>query len=134
MGDKVTEPVIAGFMILMGVGIGAVWTLDITRRSPEVDWSAGLFRARTASDGTPLLPHWIAEYGTAAALVTGAIGLVTEQGWGTFLALAALGALVYTSVNSLGWTLARPERRAYAAPMLLGAAGGVLSIAALLVR
>lgn len=48
------------------------------------------------------------------------------------LGLAALGALTYTGTNSLAWALARPERRAYAVPMRVGAVGGLAAAAALI--
>jgi hypothetical protein len=60
------------------------------------------------------------------------VGLVVRAGWARSLALVALGAPVYTSVNSLGWALARSERYGYAVPMLAGAIGGLLAIAYLL--
>jgi hypothetical protein len=126
------DTLVAIFGLVMAAGIAGIWTMDILR-SPEIDRSAGLLRARDPSNGTLFVPHWIAEYGTAAALLVGGIGLLLAADWAPMLALVALGALVYTSTNSLGWALARSERRPYAVPMLVGAVGGVLSIAALLV-
>jgi hypothetical protein len=133
-GDGVMELAVAVFMVAMAVGIAGTWTVDIARRSPDVDWAGGVLRARTAADGVPLLPHWVAEYGTAIALAVGAAGLLAGASWAAPVAFAALGALLYTSTNSLGWAIARRERRPYALPMLLGAAGGLLAIAALLAR
>ena len=83
--------------------------------------SGGFFHARDGDDGPLLWLHWLAEYATAVALVVGAIGLLTDSAWGRALAGLALGALLYTSVNSLGWALARRERRPYAVPMIGGA-------------
>ncbi len=110
---------VAILMIIMGTGIGAVWTRDITT-GEKVDLSNGFFRAREDGDGSLFWPHWIAEYGTAAALVAGALGLLAATKWGPPLAAIALGALFYTSVNSLGWAFARPDRSAYTIPMIAG--------------
>lgn len=122
---------VGGFIVVMGVSIALTWARDM-RSSPEVDRSAGLLRARDRRDGSLFLPHWIAEYATSLGLVVGGIGLIADVGWAEKISLVALGALTYTSVNSLGWTLALRSRRPYAIPMLVGAIGGVLSIVVLL--
>jgi hypothetical protein len=122
---------VGGFMVVMGLAIALTWARDI-RSSPEIDRSAGLVRARDRRDGSLFLPHWIAEYATAIGLVVGGLGLILDRGWGKDLSLIALGGLTYTSVNSLGWTLALPSRRPYAIPMLVGAVGGVVSVVVLL--
>jgi hypothetical protein len=118
------------FALVMGVAIAATWTLDLVRG--RVDLSAGAFRAREEGSGSLLWPHWLAEYGTATALVAGGAGLLADLGWGEPVALLGLGACVYTSVNSLGWAFAERARRPYMIPMLVGAAGGFASAAALL--
>ena len=118
-------------MVVMGLAIALTWARDM-RSSPEVDRSAGLLRARDRRDGSLFLPHWIVEYATSLGLVAGGIGLIADAGWAEEVSLVALGALTYTSVNSLGWTLALRSRRPYAIPMLVGAIGGVLSIVVLL--
>ena len=46
----------------------------------------------------------------------------------------ATGALLYTSVNSLAWSLAERDRRAYASPMLTGVAVGLFMAVHLLTR
>ncbi len=125
--------VVVVFMLVMGIGIAALWTLDIAR-SPEVDRSRGLLRARDRSTHSLLLPHWLAEYATACLLIAGAISLAvssTSNAAAWFVPLG-LGALGYTSLNSLGWTLADRSRRGYAAPMLVGLGGAVVSIGLLL--
>ena len=121
---------IAVFMLLMGLAIAGIWTRDIVS-AEQLDTSAGRWRARDPQAGTLMLPHWIAEYGTSAALVVGAIGLLIDAGWGRWLAFVALGALIYTSINSLGWALAEPARRSYAIPMAIGAIGGMAATVAL---
>jgi hypothetical protein len=44
----------------------------------------------------------------------------------------ALGALGYTSLNSLSWVLADPTRAAYGIPMAVGLAGALIGILLLL--
>lgn len=112
--------VVSGLMMLMGLAIAAVWTRDIVA-GDKIDLSAGLWQARDgAGDGTLLWPHWIAEYATAGLLIAGGIGLLANTGWARPIAGVGLGALFYTSVNSLGWALAQRDRYAYAAPMVAG--------------
>lgn len=121
--------VVSIFMIVMGLGMAAIWTMEIVR-SHEVDRSHGLMRARDRSTGSLLLPHWLAEYGTATLLIVGGLGLLLglAPGSWTWLVATGLGALAYSSLNSLGWALSDPARSAYAAPMLLGLVGAVLSL------
>lgn len=121
---------IAVFMIVMGVGIASIWTIDIVR-GVHIDLSRGLLRARDR-DGSLLLPHWLAEYGTAAALLGGSAGLLGSAGWSVPLAAAALGASLYTSTNSLAWALADSSRRAYALPMTVGVAGSLTCLVVLM--
>lgn len=123
--------IVAGFMAVMGLAIAGIWTRDIISAG-QLDISTGRLRAREPGSGSFLLPHWIAEYATAGALVAGAIGLFVEASWGSSLAFVSLGALVYTSINALGWALAQRSRIPYAAPMALGAVGGLVAIIALL--
>ena len=118
---------VAVFMLLMGAGIAGLWTIDILR-SPEVDRSSGLLRARDRSTGSLLVPHWLAEYGTALALALGALGVLANHGSAAWLVPLALGALAYTSLNSLGWVLADRSRTTYAIPMVVGLAGALVAI------
>ena len=111
------DTVVAVLMILMGAGIAGVWTMDIVK-GDKVDLGNGVFRAR---DGDSLFwPHWVAEYTTALLLLVGGVGVLADTSWARPLAGFALGALFYTSVNSLGWVLADRERSAYGAPMVAG--------------
>lgn len=120
-------------MIVIGLAMAAIWTRDILGRE-HVDLSAGVFRARDAGTGALFWPHWLAEYGTAMVLVVGGIGLLVDAPWSTVVAAVATGALLYTSMNSLGWALARRERVPYAFPMVAGLAVGIVSTVFLLVR
>jgi hypothetical protein len=116
----------------MGLGMAAVWTRDIVVGA-RFDRADGRFRAREPGSGTLLLPHWIAEYATAGALVAGGVGLLADRTWGRAVALLSVGALLYTSVDSLGWALATDDRRPYAIPMTVGAVGGTVVAVLLLV-
>lgn len=123
--------VIAVLMILMGLGIAGVWTRDILVGT-RVDVSNGVFVARDPDSGSLLWPHWLAEYATAVTLVLAAVGLLTNMPWSPTLAAIASGALLYTSINSLGWAFAEADRRAYTGPMILGVVVGLLTCAYLL--
>lgn len=114
-------------MIAIGLAMAAVWTRDILS-SPEIDRAAGLFWAREQGTDALFWLHWLAEYGTAAALVTAGIALLAEAGWARVLAFVALGSLLYTSVSSLGWALGRPERLPYAVPMVAGLLAALVSL------
>lgn len=121
------------FMLVMGAGIAGIWTIDIVG-SPEVDRTRGILRARDRSSGSLLVPHWLAEYATALLLLAGGIGLVSaipNGAWSWFVPVA-LGALAYTSLNSLGWVLADRSRAAYGVPMAIGLAGSIASIGLLI--
>lgn len=106
-------------MIVMGLGIGGIWTRDIIAGTYG-DVGEGVFTARDPDSGSLFWPHWIAEYSTAILLLVAGVGLLADTSWSTTLAAIGAGALFYTSTNSLGWSLATPDRRPYAAPMVLG--------------
>jgi hypothetical protein len=131
--EGLAETVVAIFMIVMGLAMIAIWTIDIVR-SPEVDRSRGLLRSRDRSTGSLLVPHWLAEYGTATLLLIGGAGLLLglAPGSWTWLVATGLGALAYSSLNSLGWTLADRARFAYAAPMLIGLVGSIVALGLLI--
>ncbi|MEA2000654.1 MAG: hypothetical protein U9N84_02010 [Actinomycetota bacterium] len=108
-------------MIVMGIGIAGVWTRDIVAGT-YADVREGILTARDPDSGGLFWPHWVAEYSTAVILVISAVGLLADTTWSTTLAAIGAGALFYTSTNSLGWSLARPDRRPYAVPMIIGVA------------
>jgi len=126
------EFIVGLFMIIMGIGIAGMWTIDILR-NPEIDRSHGFVRARDRS-GSVMLPHWVAEYATAMLCLTGGSALVlgwTAVPW-SWLVPIALGALGYTSLNSLSWVLADRSRLTYGLPMLVGLVGALIAIVPLL--
>ena len=125
------DVLVALFAGVMGAAMAGVWTRDILAAT-GFDAPDGLLRARETETGDLMIWHWLAEYGTSVTLVGGSILLLAGAALAEPVALLGLGALVYTSTNSLGWALARPERRSYAIPMLIGVIGGLLSAVVLL--
>lgn len=126
------QSIVGVFMIVMGIGIAGIWTIDI-HRNPEIDRSRGVVRARDRT-GSVMLPHWIAEYATALLCFVAGLGLVlgwTSTPW-SWLVPIALGALAYTSLNSLSWVLAERSRLAYGVPMAIGLAVALIAILLLL--
>ena len=54
------------------------------------------------SEPVRTLFHLVAEFLTAAALVTGGCGLLTDSTWGLQVFLVSMGMLLYTVINSPG--------------------------------
>jgi hypothetical protein len=125
------EIVVALFAGVIGAAMAGIWTRDILS-GVGFDPSLGLLRARESETGDLMVWHWLAEYGTAGLLVLGAILLLAGAALAVPITLLGLGSLVYSSANSLGWALARPERRPYAIPMAIGLVGGLIGAAVLL--
>ena len=117
-------------LVVMGVAIAAMWTHDIVGGT-RFDASVGRLRARS-DGGDLLLPHWIAEYATSAALVIGGSALLLDAPFAAVVASVAAGALAYTSINSLGWALAQRDRIAYTIPMIVGIVVACAAIAYLI--
>ena len=118
--------------VVMGSGIAFIWTRDIVSGT-GFESERGLVFARSDA-GDLMVFHWIAEFTTAALLVIGGVGLITGTTWATVTTAIGAGALAYTSVNSLGWALADPERSPYAVPMYAGLAISLSLAAYLFVR
>ena len=114
------------FMAGMGLVIAGIWTFDIAW-GRGVDISSGVFRSREPESDALFWPHWLAEYGTAVTLIVAAVGRWFETAWATGLSLLALGALIYTSTNALGWAFADRTRYSYSVPMVFGAVGGLIA-------
>jgi hypothetical protein len=119
------------FMIVMATGIVAIWTRDIVT-AVSLDVSRGRWKARDPRSQSLLLPHWVAEYGTALTLAIGGLGLLLDWRSSRSISFAALGALLYTSTNSLGWVLADRSRIIYGVPMVIGTCGALICIAILI--
>jgi hypothetical protein len=120
------------FMVVMAIGMAAMWTVDIAK-SPEIDRGGGLLRARDRA-GSVMLPHWTAEYATALLLVVGGVGLLLglQAGPWSWAVPLGVGALAYTSLNSLSWVLAERGRAVYGVPMVIGLVGSVAVIVLML--
>jgi len=116
------------FMLVMGIGMAGMWSVDILR-SPEIDRTRGLLRARDRN-GSVMAPHWLAEYATAATMLVGGLGLLL--GWSAgpwaWLVPIGLGALAYTGLNSQAWVLAERSRYAYGIPIAIGLVGPLVAI------
>jgi hypothetical protein len=122
---------VPAIMIICGIGIAGIWTADIIS-GKQINIKNGLFKARDPESNSLMWPHWIAEYSTAFALIFGAIGLIVEKTWAIHISFIALGALAYTSLNSLSWALAKKERLRYVIPMVISIAGVCISLTGLL--
>jgi len=111
------------YMAIDGIAIATMWTVDIYNNNLLED---GFFKSNEG--GKLFWPHLVAEYGTAAGLVISAYGLYNDRLWGEPLALISLGALTYTSLSNLSWSLAEKNRYIYAVPMILSLTGASISI------
>ena len=122
---------VAVFGGIMGAAMAGIWARDIMS-GQGFDAPHGLLRAREADSDDLMIWHWAAEFGTAIALVVGAILIITGGALAQPVMLVGLGGMLYTSTNSLGWSLAAPARRPYVYPMLVGLVGGLISVAVLI--
>jgi len=118
------EILVAVFAGIMGAAMAGIWGRDILS-GHGFDAPHGLLRAREADSDDLMIWHWGAEFGTALLLIAGAA--IAEP-----VMLLGLGALMYTSTNSLGWALAAPARRPYVLPMAGGLVGAIISAAVLI--
>ncbi|HBB92137.1 MAG TPA: hypothetical protein DC042_10565 [Bacteroidales bacterium] len=127
--DPVDNRIIPIFMIVMAAGILLVWMLEVANGKFKDQGSLPEWK----SEGGDLIwLHLLAEFTTAGILLAGGIGLLGQNGWGYKLGLVALGALAYTSLNSLAWSFAQKSRLGYAIPMGIGFAGAVAAVVLLL--
>jgi len=118
------------FMILLGSGIASIWAMDIIKGKFR---DQGSFFNWLNDGGDKMWPHILAEYFTAAGLIAGGLALFTVKAWAVTFSLVFLGALSYTSLNSLGWVFAQRDRIGYGIPMMAGLAGAIVSIIILLI-
>jgi hypothetical protein len=123
--------IVAVFAGVMGAAMAGIWARDILA-GHGFDAPDGLLRAREADTDNLMIWHWLAEFGTAGVLVFGGFLLLLDAALAVPVTLVGMGALAYTAANSLGWSLALPERRSYALPMLVGLVGSLICIAILL--
>jgi hypothetical protein len=122
--DIISNWIVPIFMIIVAIGIMGIWTADII--SGKFSGQGNFFKWR---EGENLLwPHILAEYLTAAGLITGGVGLYNGKEWALSVSLLSLGAVTYSAINSSGWVLADKSRIAYGIPMWVCLAGSVVSI------
>jgi len=125
------ETAVAVFAGIMGAAMAGVWGRDMMS-GHGFDAPHGLLKAREADSDDLMIWHWAAEVGTAMLLIAGAFLTITGAAVSEPVLLLALGALLYTSTNSLGWALAAPQRRPYIYPMAAGLIGGLIGAAVLI--
>lgn len=122
------EIAFASFMILMAIGIISVWVKEIVSAQKMVNYFGW-------KEGENLLwPHITVEIITGVLLLIAGIGTFMEVNWAGMLGFFSMGALFYTSFNSLGWILAKKDRRSFAIPMILGLVGSVVFLIIILLE
>lgn len=121
---------VAIFGGVMGAAMAGIWARDILS-GHGYDAPHGLLRAREADSDDLMIWHWAAEFGTAFVLIAGAFLIMINAALAEPIMLLGLGGLMYTSTNSLGWSLAAPERAPYVYPMAGGLIGAIVSAAVL---
>lgn len=83
----------AVFALIVGVGMIGQWAMFLaTGQVPELETEP--LRVRF---------HLAGEFATAIALLAGGIALLTDQAWGRWFYLLALGMLLYTVIVSPGY-------------------------------
>jgi len=127
----IQSKVIPSYMSLAGISLIGIWTIDLIK-GDKVDRTGGYLKMRDKTTNQVLMPHLIAEYSTGLCLLAGAYGLSTEKPWGQDVAMLGLGALMYTSTNSLSWVLTEKERYIYGIPMAITLLGSGISLTFLL--
>ena len=119
------SPALPVFLLATATAIAGLWIVDLLR-GDKIDSSKGFWALRDLETGQRLLPHLLAETMTSVGLAAAAIGCLSSRTWARELALIALGALVYTSLNSLSWVMGDRERWAYGVPMLAALVGAMI--------
>lgn len=125
------EILVATFAGVIGAAMAGIWARDIMS-GHGYDAPHGLLRAREADSDDLMIWHWAAEFGTAFVLIAGAFLILINAALAEPIMLIGLGGLMYTSTNSLGWSLAAPERSPYVWPMAIGLIGAIISATVLI--
>jgi hypothetical protein len=119
-----TEIIVPVFMMLAGTGIIFIWAADIL--SGKFSDQGNILRWR---EGENLMwPHILAEYLTAAGLISGGTGLLIDWKYALPVSLVSLGAVIYSAINSSGWVLAVKSRIGYGIPIWITLAGAIASL------
>ena len=125
------EILVAIFAGTIGAAMAGIWARDIMS-GHGYDAPHGLLRAREADSDDLMIWHWAAEFGTAFVLIAGAFLIMINAALAEPIMLIGLGGLMYTSTNSLGWSLAAPERAPYVWPKAIGLIGAIISATVLI--
>lgn len=108
---------VAWFEILVGVMIVALWiSLLVTRQVPEL-----------AEGHRDIWFHVAAEVITAALLIAGGITVLVSSDSAAKLAAIAIGALLYTAVNSAGYYA---DRRQWPVVVMFALLAGLTAVGA----
>ena len=84
-------------LILAGIGIVVYWVnYWLSGNMPDGLW--------TLANNQYVVYHQAAEGVMAILAIAGGFGLLLGRGWGMATSLAALGALLYTGINSLSFS------------------------------
>ena len=125
------EILVAIFAGIIGAAMAGIWARDIMS-GHGFDAPHGLLRAREADSDDLMIWHWAAEFGTDFVLIAGAFLIMINAALAEPIMLIGLGGLMYTATNSLGWSLAAPERAPYVWPMAIGLIGAIISATVLI--
>jgi len=116
--DPYTWPSMVVGLFLVAAGLSAIgyWAnFVLAGNMPDGLW--------TVENNTYIAFHIGAEGVTALLAVFGGLGLLRRRPWGAAVGLVALGGLLYSTVNSLAFSvLSAPELT----PIFLGVLGAVL--------
>ena len=100
-------------LLIIGMGMTGIWIADILKgkfksQGNFFNWIEGENR---------LWPHILAEMLTGILAIVSGIAMFLAWSWATELTLFALGAIVYSCINSTGWVVHKKERFAYGIPI-----------------
>ncbi len=108
------------FSAVMGILLVTTWLVLL---------AGGAYETELASQTASTLSLLAAEFLTAGLLLVGATGLLRDRDWGGRVELAALGMLLYTTVNTIGVSV---EEGIYPAAVFMALVAG--GAAVLIVR
>lgn len=100
-------------VMIMGIGIISIWLLDII--SGKFNNCGNIFTWQEGEN--KLWLHILAEFLTGFGLIISSVGLFTNKLWADELLLIAIGATLYTCINSSGWVIFKKERIKYGIPI-----------------
>lgn len=114
-------------LLITGAGVGIIWFVDLKSNS-ATDPRPPLFKTRTEPESTILGIHVLAEMIMGGLLIISGIITILQMYSLYWLVNFSCGLLFYSSLNSLSWSLATPDRIRYVPPMLVGLLLSLLTI------